>query len=195
MQVSKVIDQTATIYNIKHQLEQRGCSYIQEVLDASQQYLETAKEFLQQMKPQTANQSQPTLKISWDPNQNKKLLARHKQLQLIGFSCKLEEEFRKDEHGDMFPKKTMSDLPPHSKLTKTQIRPSYNGLCLKMGTQLPDGSHVIPVDVDNKNGTMEKWYNLLKNAIGLRSSKPQPLQQGMMAYIIFSKYHRSSSKN
>ena len=120
MKVSKVIDQTATTCNIKHQLEQRGSAYVQEVLYASQQHLETAKEFLQQMKPQTAKQSQPALRISWDTNQNKKLLARYKQLQLIGFSCKLEEEFRKDEHGEMVPKKSMSDLTAHSKLTQTK---------------------------------------------------------------------------
>ena len=156
MQVSKVIDQTATT------LELRGSSYIQEVLEASQEHLETAKDFLRRLKTVKAKTHQPALKISWDTNQNKKLLARYKQLQLIGVSCKLEEEFRKDEHGDMVPKKKMSDLPAHSTLTKTEIRPSYNGLCLKMGTQLPDGSHVILVDVDNKNGTVEKWYALLK---------------------------------
>ena len=54
MQRSQNIDQSrcnAQQAEIRHQLELCGSAYVQEVLDASQQHLETAKEFLQQMNP------------------------------------------------------------------------------------------------------------------------------------------------
>jgi hypothetical protein len=108
--------------------------------------------------------TQPTLKTNWETEKNQKLLARYLQLNLIPFSCKLVEELRKDENGEMVPKKRLLDLPTHSAITKydRNLVRTFNGLCLKMGTKLDDDSHVLLVDVDNKNGTVEKWNDLLK---------------------------------
>lgn len=60
-------------------------------------------------------------------------------------------------------KKELSSLPSHYHNTKFDdkfIR-TYYGLCLKMGTKADDNHYVILVDVDNKNGTVDEWLDLL----------------------------------
>ena len=107
------------------------------------------------------------IKTNWETEKNQRLLNRYKELDLIPFSCVLEEISKKDSRGEMVPKKNLDKLPPHSTITKFQqqyIR-TYNGLCLKMGTKTDDGQHIILVDIDNKNDTMEKWVKVLNSHI------------------------------
>ena len=98
------------------------------------------------------------LRINWTTDKNSRLLNIYKELGLIPFSCSINEI----EKADQAPKKEMSKMPPHSQVTK--LRQSFiksnNGLCIKMGTRMEDGSYVILIDIDNKNNTMEAWRSL-----------------------------------
>ena len=52
-------------------------------------------------------------------------------------------------------------MPSDSQITKCKpsLITTNNGLCIKMGTHMGDGSDVILSDIDNKNDTMEAWRN------------------------------------
>ena len=99
------------------------------------------------------------LRINWTTDKNSRSLNRYKELGLIPFSCSINEI----EKADQAPKKEMSKMPPHSQITKFKqsLIKSNNGLCIKMGTQMGDGSYVILIDIDNKNNTTEAWRSLV----------------------------------
>ena len=103
-------------------------------------------------------------RTNWNTDKYQKLLKRYQELNLIPFSCSLSEKLKKDENGDMVPKKEFENLPSHSKITKFKqdLIKTYNGLCIKIGTKINDSDYVILVDVDNKNDTINKWNRLLK---------------------------------
>ena len=72
------------------------------------------------------------LKTCWNTDKNQKLLARYLELNLIPFSCSIAEKLKPDNRGDMVPKKEISNLPCHSKITKysDDLIRTYNGLAL-----------------------------------------------------------------
>jgi hypothetical protein len=74
------------------------------------------------------------LRINWDADKNKKLLARYQELQLIPLSCGLEEIIKPDSE----PRKEMSKIPPHTQIIKYKqsLITSNNCLCIKMGSKL-----------------------------------------------------------
>ena len=100
----------------------------------------------------------------WTTDKNIKLLTRYQELNLIPFSCSLNEISRTNDDGEMKTKKELSNLPQHANITKynQQFIKTYNGLCLKMGTKIDDEHHVILLDIDNKNDTVDRWLNIVK---------------------------------
>ena len=97
-----------------------------------------------------------TQKTNWTVEKNVMLLDRYKELNLIPFSCSLSE----DDKG----KKKFTNLPQHATITKydDKLIKTYNGLCIKTGVKIDDNNYLILVDIDNKNNTINKWYDLLK---------------------------------
>ena len=100
-------------------------------------------------------------KTNWNTDKNQSLLDRYKDLGLIPFSCKVNEILKNNE---TIPKKSLSNLPSHSTITKfsSTLINSYNGLCLKMGKKIDDDNYVILLDIDNKNDTVDKWFEIVK---------------------------------
>ena len=97
-----------------------------------------------------------TKKTNWTVEKNVMLLDRYKELNLIPFSCSLSE----DDKG----KKKFTNLPQHATITKydDKLIKTYNGLCIKTGVKIDDNNYLILVDIDNKNNTISKWFDLLK---------------------------------
>ena len=69
-------------------------------------------------------------RTNWNTYKDEKLLKRYQALNLIRFSCSVSEKLRKDENGDMVPKKELENLPAHSKILKFKqdLIKTYNGL-------------------------------------------------------------------
>ena len=125
-----------------------------------QMYLEINRVYAFIENQQMNKNMNSTIKPNWSAEKNMKLLNRYQELNLIPFSCSVNEILKHDG----LTRKELTNLPSHSNITKFDINliRTYNGLCLKMGTKLDDDNYVILVDVDNKNGTVDKWLDLLK---------------------------------
>ena len=57
-------------------------------------------------------------RTNWTTDKNEKLIKRYQELNLIPFSCSITEKLKKDEKGEMVPKKELENLPAHSKIIK-----------------------------------------------------------------------------
>ena len=110
-------------------------------------------------------------------------MQRYIELNLIPFSRILSES--KKENGDV--KKKLENLPSHKAITKysNNLIRTYNGLSIKTGTKLPDGSYTILVDVDNKNETMTKWERIVKTHNKSLQFKTPTAQTGNKRITLF----------
>jgi hypothetical protein len=107
------------------------------------------------------NTNGSTIRTNWTTDRNQQLLKRYQEMGLIPFSCVIEEVLNNDSH----PKKELKKMPQHGALQAfdNNLIKTYNGLCLKMGIQLKgNDEYLILIDVDNKNGTMAMWQELLQ---------------------------------
>ena len=101
-------------------------------------------------------ESNGKIQTNWTLEKNKKLLNRYKELNLIPFSFIIFENEQNN--------KKIKSIPLHGgfiKYNENYIN-SYNGLAIKTGTKIDDDNYLILVDIDNKNGTINKWYEILQ---------------------------------
>ena len=72
-------------------------------------------------------------------------------------------------------------------LLNVQVELSYNNI--------DDNNYLILVDIDNKNNTISKWFDLLKIHHKTKKLKHHKQQPVTVDFIIYSKYHQISLKN